>query len=139
MLRGVFVAAALSGTVIFQATPPVYDATFTVGDTQIYSGTTTFRVDGKGVVTGKMQLAKPLSVVAQLAGSVKEGTWTVDYGYTIPERNCTGLVKGTAQVAKDRKAIAGSVVISGDCSPNPQNATFSFTRQPPKTKYRPLF
>jgi hypothetical protein len=135
MVRAAFVAAALSSSVVFQGpSTPVYDATFTLGEKEIYKGTATFGVDGKGVVRGKMQLAQPLAVLAQLGGTVKDGVWTIEYSYTIPERKCTGLVKGTGQVPADRKAISGTVVISGDCSPTPQSATFAFTRRVSKSK-----
>ena len=137
MVRAVFVAAVLSGSVVFQGpSTPVYDATFTLGEKEIYKGTTTFTVDRQGLVRGKMRLAQPVGVLAQLGGTVKDGNWTVEYSYTIPQRNCTGLMKGMATVPTDKKEINGTVVVSGDCSPNPQNATFAFTRQPPKSKLR---
>ena len=66
--------------------PPVYDATFSVttdNGTQSYTGTTTFVVDAKGGVTGKMNLTQPTAVEGTLSGTIKAGTWTFEYPYSI--------------------------------------------------------
>jgi hypothetical protein len=114
-----------------QTPAPTYDAAFTVNSSQaVYSGPTTFIVDAKGVVTGTMTLTDPARVNATLNGSVSDGTWTFAYGFTMPDNNnCTGTVTGTGKVAADSKSVGGSVTISGDCVPQPEAATFSFTRR----------
>src|SRR5262245_52373942 len=134
MMRPLALAGLIVTATAFQATPaaPAYDAKFTVqtpDGPQDYTGTTTFVVDAKGGVTGKMSLNNPTVVTANLAGAIKDNVWTFEYEYAIPERNCTGFVKGTAKVPADRKLISGPVTISGACAEQPLTATFSFTRQ----------
>ncbi len=78
-LASLIVAGNFQGT-----TPagPVYDVKFTVPGNegpQVYTGTTTFVVDAKGGVTGKMHITTPTEVTATLAGTVKGGTWTFEY------------------------------------------------------------
>jgi hypothetical protein len=119
---------SLSGTAQTTQTAPTYDASFAVGD-QIYSGTTTFAVDGKGVVTGAMKLVQPTEVLAALSGAVKDGTWTFEYSYQIPAQMCDGTVKGTAKVDSGRRSITGEVMIGGACTEQPMSATFSFTKR----------
>jgi hypothetical protein len=94
MAVALLTSLSLSG--IAQTPAPTYDASFAVGD-QIYTGSTTFQVDGKGVVTGTMKLTAPVEVNATLAGAVKSGTWTFEYPYQIPAQMCDGTVKGTAK------------------------------------------
>ena len=131
----IILSSALLSTVVIQTAPlpPTYDATFVVGtDPQPYKGTMTFRADRGGAVTGRMNLKQPLGVTGTLGGTIKDGTWTFEYPYAIAERNCTGVLKGSAKVPADKQTITGTVVISGACSPTPQNATFTMTKQPPK-------
>jgi len=133
MLRSLLLAGVVVAAGGFQGSapaPPAYDAKFIVpGEqgNQVYTGTTTFVVDGKGIVSGKMELTQPTLVTATLAGSVKDGTWTFEYPYAIPDRNCVGTVKGTGTVPADRKVISGSVTILGGCVDQPLSATYSFT------------
>jgi hypothetical protein len=131
MLRSWLLVSVMLGAGAFQgSTPaaPAYDAKFTLDtDGAVYSGTTTFVVDAKGGVTGKMALTDPTEVNGMLGGTVKDGTWAVAFDYTIPAQNCSGSVKGTAKVAKDMKLISGPVTISGACTEQPMTATFSFT------------
>lgn len=133
MVRALFLAGVVVATGALQgggAAPPAYDAKFTVeteNGNQVYMGTTTFVVDAKGVVSGKMELTQPIGVSATLAGAVKAGTWTFEYPYSIAEQNCSGTVKGTGTVPADRKAISGTATILGACVQQPLNSTFSFT------------
>jgi hypothetical protein len=114
-------------------TPPApqYDAKFVLTTGEVYAGTTTFSVDAKGVVTGKMVLTIPTAVNSTLAGSLKDGVWTFKYTYSAPEQGCSGTVTGTAKVPTDRKLISGNVMIDG-CSDEPLGAVFTFTQQEKK-------
>jgi hypothetical protein len=123
-------AAALSTQA--QTPPPQYDAKFVLTDGQAYTGTTTFVVDGKGVVTGKMLLTQPMIVNSTLDGTLKDGIWTFNYSYTVPDENCTGVVTGTAKVPTDRKLISGNAMISGGCTETPLAAVFTFALQEKK-------
>src|SRR5262245_6925967 len=137
MLR-TLVLAGLVVTGSFQTTAPagpVYDVKFTVPGNegpQVYTGTTTFVVDAKGGVSGKFHITTPTEVTATLNGTVKGGTWTFDYPYTIPAQACSGTVKGSVPVSADRKSISGDVVIGGACTESPLSATFIFTLQEKK-------
>ena len=114
---------------------PVYDVSFTTGpagEEQVYTGTSTFVVDAKGMVTGKMAILSPTAVRATLAGQVEKGVWTFQYTYEMPDQGCTGTLTGSAKVPADRKAITGTAVVGGDCAPEPMNATFSFSLQAAK-------
>lgn len=132
-VASLIVAGSFQGTA---PTVPVYDVKFTVPSDEgprIYTGTTTFVVDAKGGVTGKFQITAPTEVFGTLNGTIKEGTWTFEYPYTIPaQNNCTGTVKGSVPVTADRKVISGNVVIAGACTEQPLSATFSFTLQEKK-------
>ena len=132
MLRSLLLVSVILSGAAFQGTTPTapsYDATFTLdADGEVYSGTTTFAVDAKGVVTGKMVLTQPAEVNAAIGGVVKDGNWDVAYDYAMPTRNCTGSLKGTAKVPKDMKVIAGKVTIGGGCTEQPMTASFVFTR-----------
>ena len=85
VLAGAIVAA---GWVEQSAAPaPVYDATFSVtteNGVQAYTGTTTFVVDAKGGVTGKMNLAQPTAVEGTLSGTIKARD--VDVRVTVLDR-----------------------------------------------------
>ena len=114
---------------------PVYDVTFVAGppgQEASYTGTTTFNVDTKGIVTGKMAIANPTTVRANISGQIEKGTWTFEYTYEMPDQGCTGSLKGTGAVPADRKVISGKVLIGGDCSPEPMNGTFTFKLQEKK-------
>ena len=114
---------------------PVYDVTFVAGppgQEASYTGTTTFNVDAKGMVTGKMAIANPTTVRANISGQIDKGTWAFEYTYEMPDQGCTGSLKGTGSVPADRKVIAGKVLIGGDCSPEPMNGTFTFKLQEKK-------
>lgn len=113
---------------------PVYDVSFTVGpagEEAVYTGTSTFNVDAKGMVTGTMAIVTPTTVRANLAGQIAKGAWTFEYAYEIPDQGCTGVLTGTATVPADRKVISGTATVSGDCAPEPMHATFSFTLKRP--------
>jgi hypothetical protein len=114
---------------------PVYDVAFMAGPAgqeAAYTGTSTFSVDAKGVVTGKMAIVSPTTVKATLAGNVDKGTWTFEYGYEMTDQGCTGVLKGTGTISADQKTISGSVVIGGECAQEPMNGTFTFTLQAKK-------
>ena len=125
----VLMLCSLSGNAQATQTAPTYDATFTLAPDQVYTGTTTFGVDGKGVVTGAMKLVQPTEVLAALSGAIKDGTWTFEYGYQIPAQMCDGTVKGTAKVDTGRRNISGEVTIGGSCTEQPMTATFTFVRR----------
>ena len=139
-MRAVVVAAILvmAGVGIGAQAPkaePVYDVTFVAGppgQEASYTGTTTFVVDAKGVVTGKMSITAPTAVRATIAGQIEKGTWTFKYTYEMPDQGCTGTLEGTGDVPADRKTISGKVVIGGDCAPDPFNGTFTFKLQEKK-------
>jgi hypothetical protein len=114
---------------------PVYDVTFVTGPAgqeQAYTGTSTFNVDAKGVVTGKMLISAPTTVRATIGGQIEKGTWTFKYSYEMPDQGCTGSLEGSAAVPTDRKSISGKVLIGGDCAPEPMNGTFTFKLQEKK-------
>ena len=114
---------------------PVYDVTFVAGppgQEASYTGTTTFNVDAKGMVTGKMAIASPTTVRANISGQIEKGIWAFEYTYEMPDQGCTGSLKGTGAVPADRKVISGKVLIGGDCSPEPLNGTFTFKLQEKK-------
>ncbi|HEX6322130.1 MAG TPA: hypothetical protein VFZ36_00270 [Vicinamibacterales bacterium] len=129
-MRLVVMAAVLlmSGGMQTRPAGPVYDASFVLAE-GTYTGTTTFNVSRAGEVTGTMRIVDPQVVDATLAGTVKGGTWTFEYPYTIPDRGCAGTVKGTASVAADRSTVKGDAVIGGACTEAPESATFTFTRR----------
>lgn len=135
MVMAVIVAAGAAGVGVraeAQASKaePVYDVSFTAGPAgqeAVYTGTSTLIIDAKGMVTGKMAIVSPTTVRANLGGQIAKGAWTFEYTYEMPDQGCTGVLKGSATVPADRKAISGSAVISGDCAPEPLTATFSFT------------
>lgn len=120
----VFTAGTFQGA----RTAPAYDVAFTLEE-GTYTGTTTFAVSRAGAVTGTMKLTSPTVVDGTLSGTVKNGTWTFDYPYTIPEQGCSGTVKGTATVSADRATVKGSVTILGACVQQPTSATFAFTKK----------
>ena len=139
-MRAVIVAAVLVmvGVGLGAQAPkvePVYDVTFiagAAGQEASYTGTSTFNVDAKGVVTGKMAIVSPTTVNARIAGQIDKGTWTFKYTYEMPDQGCTGSLEGTAAVPADRKVISGKVLIGGDCAPEPMNGTFTFKLQEKK-------
>jgi hypothetical protein len=113
------------------AAAPTYDVAFVLAE-GTYTGTTTFNVDRKGVVTGTMKITSPTAVDGTLAGSVKDGVWTFEYAYTIAEQGCSGTVKGTGKVSADSKRIEGDATIGGACVEMPMAASFTFVRQEAK-------
>lgn len=139
-MRAVIVAMVLvmAGVGIGAQAPkvePVYDVTFIAGpagEEASYTGTSTFSVDAKGVVSGKMAIVSPTTVRATIAGQIEKGTWTFKYSYEMPDQGCTGSLEGSAPVPADRKVISGKVLIGGDCSPEPMNGTFTFKLQEKK-------
>lgn len=136
ILSGVM-TAVLGALIVLpiSAQAPTYDVSWVAGppgQEQTYSGTTTFSVDAKGVVTGKLAITLPAAVNAALSGSVVKDTWTFEYPYEIPDQMCSGTIKGTAKVGEGRKTIQGTAVIGGGCAPEPFNSTFTFTRQEKK-------
>ncbi len=135
MVVAVMLAAAVAGAgAQAPKAEPVYDVAFTTGpagEEAVYTGTSTFSVDAKGMVTGKMAIVSPTTVRANLSGQIVEGTWTFEYVYEMPDQGCTGVLKGTAKVPADRKTFSGTATVGGDCAPEPMNATFSFTLKPP--------
>lgn len=135
MVIAVMLAVAVAGTgAQAPKAEPVYDVSFIAGpagEEAVYTGTSTFNVDAKGVVTGTMAIVSPTTVRASLAGQVAKGIWTFEYMYEIPDQGCTGVLKGTAEVPADRKLISGTATVGGDCAPEPMNATFSFTLKRP--------
>jgi len=133
MAAAVFVLAGVAAIAAQTATAgKVYDVSFLAGppgEEATYTGTTTFNVDAKGMVTGKMSIVSPTTVRATLSGQVEKGKWTFEYPYEMVDQGCWGNLKGTAEVSADGKKVSGKALIGGDCSPEPINGTFSFTLQ----------
>jgi hypothetical protein len=114
---------------------PVYEVTFVAGppgQEASYTGTSTFNVDAKGMVTGTMSIASPTTVRANISGQIEKGIWTFKYTYEMPDQGCTGTLEGSGAVPADRKTISGKVVIGGECAPEPFNGTFTFKLQEKK-------
>ncbi len=136
VLAAVLVVAGMAG--ISAQTPaagPVYDVSLLVGPAgqeAAYTGTTTFSVDAKGMVTGTMAIVSPTTVKANLAGRIEKGEWTFEYPYEMTAQGCMGVLNGTAKIPVDKKVISGAVTIGGDCAPEPMNGTFTFTLQATK-------
>jgi hypothetical protein len=107
--------------------PQIYDVRVVLDE--ISTGTTTFIVDSAGKVSGTMHLDDPNLVDATLAGAVKDGVWTFEYGFSMSAQNCTGTATGTAKVSGDRSTVAGSVTVTGGCTSQPQSGTFTFTKR----------
>lgn len=132
MFKLSFVSAVVLASSVFQgAAAPTYDAKFDLAQGS-YTGVSTFSVDRKGVVTGRMSIAQPIGVEANLAGEVRNGVWTFEFPYEIAQQSCTGMIKGTGKVTADRKTVSGTATISGACVPEPTDANFSFTQQAKK-------
>ncbi len=121
-------ALLFAGALQAGSSAPTYDVSFAL-EQGAYTGTTTFAVSRAGAVTGTMKLTSPTVVDATLSGTIKDGTWTFDYPYTIPEQGCSGTVKGTATVAADRSTAKGHVTIGGACVESPLESDFTFTRK----------
>lgn len=137
LMTGIAAVALLALTVIVPASAqaPTYNVTWIAGppgQEATYTGTSTFVVDAKGVVTGKMALIDPVGVNAAIAGTIAKDTWTFEFGYEIPDQMCSGTLKGTGKVAESRKTIQGTAVIAGACVPEPFNSTFTFALQEKK-------
>ena len=136
VLAAVLVVAGMVGmSAQTPVTGPVYDVSFLAGPAgqeAAYTGTTTFSVDAKGMVTGTMAIVSPTTVKAKLAGRVDKGEWTFEYPYEMTDQGCMGILKGTAKIPADKKVISGAVTIGGDCAPEPMNGTFTFTLQAKK-------
>ena len=92
------------------------------------TGTATFSVDRAGNVTGNLNIDIPNVVKAKLSGTVKNGTWTFEYPFEMPDANCSGTVKGTGKVATDLSTVSGTITVSGACTPEPLTGPFTFTR-----------
>lgn len=137
LISGLSAAVALALTVIMpvSAQAPTYTVSWIAGppgQEATYTGTSTFNVDAKGVVTGKMALIDPVGVNAAIGGTVANNTWTFEFSYEIPDQQCTGVLKGTGKIGEGRKTIQGTAVIAGACVPEPFNSTFTFTLQEKK-------
>ena len=132
-MRLLVIPVLLFAFTVPQAAPaaPTYDVSFVLPQ-GTYAGTTSFAVDRKGVVTGTMKITEPAIVDARLAGTVKDGTWTIDHTFEMPAQGCTGTIKGTAHVPADAKVISGAVTIAGPCVETPVDATFTFTKKSDK-------
>jgi hypothetical protein len=122
-------AGPLAASQVASAPPaPTYAVQFSLD--QEYTGTTTFAIDAKGVVTGEMTVDPP-GVRATLNGTVKDGVWTFEkMPYTIASQNCSGVTSGTAKVPADRQVITGHIHVEGGCTDQPMDGTFTFTKTP---------
>ena len=129
-MKALMMSALLYAAGAMQAAPAtaLYDAAFVL-EQGTYTGTTSFEIGKDGKVTGTMKLTAPTVVDAVLAGTVKDGTWTFEYTYTIPEQGCSGTVKGTATVDKGASLVKGDVTIGGACVEEAMQATFAFTKK----------
>jgi hypothetical protein len=108
---------------------PEYDAKFLIENTAEYVGTTTFTVGDKNEVTGALTITGPLAGTGTLSGPVKDGTWAARIEFTLTGQACSGVVSGSATLPADRKLISGTATITSSCAPDPQSATFTFTRK----------
>lgn len=106
---------------------PIYDVKVDLDHTS--TGTTTFVVDKDGNVSGTLHIEAPDVAEAKLAGSIKDGVWTYKYPFSMPDRNCTGTVAGMAKVTADQASVSGSMTVSGACTDQPMDGTFTFTRR----------
>ena len=89
MLRTLILSSAIAVGALQEAPAPqapTYDAKFLTAEGQAYTGTVTFAVDAKGVVSGNTKLTDPTQVLGKLSGTVKGGKWTFEYPYEIPEQ-----------------------------------------------------
>lgn len=123
MLKIILIAALLW----VQTQPATYDVKVELD--QVSTGTTTFAVDRSGNVSGNLRIDMPNIVQAKLTGTVKDGTWTFEYPFTMPEQNCTGTAAGTARVMPNLSSVSGTVTVSGACTPQPLTGTFTFTKK----------
>jgi len=128
----VCVAPALRAQAPTPPTPapaPIYDATFIIENAAEYVGTTTFSVGDKGDVSGALTIVAPLEGTGTISGPVKDGTWTARIEFTLTTQACRGVVTGSATIPADGKVISGSGTVLSSCAPDPQSATFRFTRK----------
>lgn len=137
VISGLFAAAALALTMIVPVTAqaPTYSVSWIAGppgQEATYNGTSTFSVDAKGMVSGKLALTTPVGVNAAIGGKVEKDVWTFEFPFEIPDQQCVGTLKGTGKVAAGRKTIQGTAMIGGACAPEPFNSTFTFTLQEKK-------
>ena len=109
------------------ASPPTYDVRVELN--QVNTGTTTFIVDKAGKVTGTMHLDDPNVVDATLGGTVKDGVWTFEYGFSMSAQGCSGTSTGTGKVSADQAMVTGTLTVSGGCTSQPQMGTFTFTKR----------
>jgi hypothetical protein len=86
-------------------------------------------VGDKGDVAGALTIVGPLEGTGTISGPVKDGTWTARIEFTLTTQACGGVVSGSATVPADRKVISGSGTVTSSCVPDPQSATFRFTRR----------
>jgi len=107
-----------------------HDAIFEVQGTT-YTGGAAFAVDKSGAVTGALRLTDPATVQGTLGGTVKDGTWTFSYPFTMDNQGqaCAGTVSGSAKVPAALDEITGPVTIAADCSPDPLTGTFVFRKK----------
>ena len=122
-------AAAGTGVTASQTAPapPLYDVRVELDQPSL--GTTTFLVDKAGKVSGTLHIETPNVVDATLAGTVKDGTWTFEYPFSMPAQGCTGTVAGTAKVSADNSSVIGTLTVGGGCVDQPLSAPFSFKRR----------
>ena len=88
----------------------IYDITVTAD--AIYSGTTELAID-RGAVTGNMLLTVPTEITGKVAGTSKAGVLTLDFPYTMTQRNCTGNVKMHITLPPKPAPAKGTMEASG--------------------------
>jgi hypothetical protein len=130
MHRELVLIAALfiGGRLPSQSQPPAtYDVK--VEFDHVSTGTATFAVDKTGKVSGSLHIDTPTELNAELAGTVKDGTWTFEFSFSMPTENCSGTASGTAKVTTDLNTVSGTVKASGECTPDPVSGPFTFTKR----------
>jgi hypothetical protein len=107
----VMAAAAASAQTKPSGTKSVtYD--ITVNADAVYSGTTELSID-RGAVTGNMLLTVPTEITGKVSGTSKAGVVSLDFPYTMTQRNCTGNVKMQITLPPKPGPAKGTMEASG--------------------------
>lgn len=112
-----------------QAKEQKYDVAFVFEDTT-YTGTMTLKVAGTDV-TGTMAITAPVSVTADVAGTLKKDELALDYPFSMAgDQPCNGQVVVTAKMTADRASASGTARASG-CGDQPLDGTVTLKKAVP--------
>jgi hypothetical protein len=78
-----------------------------------YSGAMDLATAPGGVLSGTMNLTKPIAITAQLKGHVQGDSIAFDGPYRTPD--CTGVLRGRGRIADGGAAAWGNVNIDDGC------------------------